>query len=69
MKASIAGVLKVIGSILTMSPDDIDDITLAVFDLFVDMGYDLDEDGEWDQLKDLLYDKLEPFCTRDRSYN
>lgn len=52
-----------------MSPDDIDNLALAVFDLFVDMGYSLDENDEWDQLKDLLYDKLEPFCIRDRNYN
>lgn len=52
-----------------MSPDDIDRLALAVFDLFVDMGYSLDENDEWDQLKSLLYDRLEPFCTKDRNYN
>lgn len=52
-----------------MSPDDIDHLALAVFDLFVDIGYSLDENDEWDQLKALLYGKLEPFCTKDRNYN
>lgn len=52
-----------------MSPDDIDRIALAVFELFVDMGYTLDENDEWDQLKELLYNKLDPFVTRERNYN
>lgn len=53
-----------------MSPDDIDRIALAVFDLLVtDLGCDLGEDEDWEQLKDLLYDKLEPFVTRERNYN
>ena len=52
-----------------MSPDDIDRLALNVFDLLVDMGYQLDDNDEWDQLKNLLYDKLEPFVTRDRNYN
>lgn len=52
-----------------MSPDDIDDIALAVFDLLtIDLGYNLGDD-ELDQLTELLYDKLEPFVTRERNYN
>ena len=51
-----------------MSPDDIDRIALAVFDGLIALGYDpLDDD--YDQLKDLLYDKLDPFVTRERNYN
>lgn len=53
-----------------MSPDDIDSVALAVFDLLTqDMGLELNEDEDWDQLKDLLHYKLDPFCTRDRNYN
>jgi hypothetical protein len=52
-----------------MSPDDIDRLTLNVFDLLADLGYELEENDEWDQLKNLLYDKLEPFVTRERNYN
>lgn len=52
-----------------MSPDDIDRLALDIFDLLVDLGCTLDENDDWDQLKNLLYDKLEPFCTRDRNYN
>jgi hypothetical protein len=61
--------LTIIEGVKGMSPDDIDEIALAVFDLFVDMGYSPDENDEWDQLKDLLYNKLDPFITRDRNYN
>jgi len=52
-----------------MSPDDIDRLALAVFDLLVDLGCTLDENDDWDQLKNLLYDKLDPFVTRERNYN
>lgn len=52
-----------------MSPDDIDDIALAVFDLLTVLGYDLGDDDDYDQLSSLLHDKLEPFVTRERNYN
>ena len=52
-----------------MSPDDIDRLALDVFDLLVDLGCVLDENDDWDQLKNLLYDRLEPFCMKDRNYN
>ena len=53
-----------------MSPDDIDSVALAVFDLLVgDLGCNLDENDDWDQILDLLHDKLDKFCTRDRNYN
>lgn len=53
-----------------MSPDDIDKVALAVFDLIVgDLGCDLSEDDDWLQLLNLLHDKLEPFITKDRNYN
>lgn len=55
--------------IVKMSPDDIDSVALAVFDLLVDLGCTLDENDDWDQLRDLLHDKLDRFCTRDRNYN
>jgi hypothetical protein len=52
-----------------MSPDDIDDIALAVFDLLtLDLGFNLTDD-HYDPLTDLLHDKLEPFVTRERNYN
>ena len=54
-----------------MSPDDIDSIALAVFDLLtLDLGLtDLNENGDFQQILDLLHDKLEPFVTRERNYN
>lgn len=52
-----------------MSPDDIDSIALAVFELITSLGCDLDENDDWDQLHWLLHDKLDKFCTRDRNYN
>ena len=53
-----------------MSPDDIDHIALAVYDLLVmDLGCDLGEDDDWEDLKSLLHAKLEPFVTRERNYN
>lgn len=52
-----------------MSPDDIDSVALAVFDLMVDLGCTLDEDDDFGQLNDLLHDMLDKFCTRDRNYN
>jgi len=51
-----------------MSPDDIDDIALDVFDLLADLGCDLGDD-DYDQLSSLLHDKLGPFVTRERNYN
>lgn len=52
-----------------MSPDNIDDIALDVFDLLtLDLGCDLGDD-DWDQIKNLLHAKLEPFVTRERNYN
>ena len=52
-----------------MSPDNIDSLALDVYDLLVGMGFTLDENDQWDQLKDLLHSKLELFVTRDRNYN
>jgi hypothetical protein len=53
-----------------MSPDNIDDIALAVFDLLVlDLGCDLGEGEDWEKLKDLLHYRLEPFVTRERNHN
>lgn len=53
-----------------MSPDDIDSVALALFDLIVgDLGCSLDEDDDWLQLLNLLHTKLEPFITRERNYN
>lgn len=52
-----------------MSLDDIDKLALDVFDLLADRGYMLDENQDWEDLKHLLYDRLEQFCTRERNYN
>lgn len=52
-----------------MSPDDIDHIVLAVYDLLtIQLGCDLGDD-DYDQLSSLLHDKLDPFVTRERNYN
>jgi hypothetical protein len=53
-----------------MSPDDIDRIALAVFDLLtLDLGCDLDGDDDWDAIHNLLHEKLETFVTRERNHN
>jgi hypothetical protein len=56
-------------SIPQLSHEDINSLTLAVFDLMVDMGYNLDENNEWDQLQNLIMDKLDKFSTGYRNYN
>jgi hypothetical protein len=53
-----------------MSPDDIDSLAVDLHDFLVgDMGLDLNDDGDFNAMLSLLYDKLEPFVTRDRNYN
>ena len=54
-----------------MSPDDIDSIALDLHDFLVSdmMGRYLDEDADYDTLRDFLYKQLEPFIMRDRNYN
>jgi hypothetical protein len=52
-----------------MSPDDIDHVALAVFDLLTDLGLAIDENDDWDQLRNLLHHKLDKFCTKERNYN
>jgi hypothetical protein len=53
-----------------MSPDDIDSLALDLHNFLVDdMGLDLNDDGDFNAMLSLLYEKLEPFVTRDRNYN
>ena len=53
-----------------MSPDDIDSLAVDLYDFLVNvMGLDLNEDADYEALLSLLYDKLDPFITRDRNYN
>lgn len=53
-----------------MSPDDIDHVALAVFDLLtLDLGIIMDENEDWDQIRSLLHHKLDKFCTKERNYN
>lgn len=53
-----------------MSPDDIDSLALDLHNFLVDdMGLDLNENSDYEALLSLLYDKLDPFVTRDRNYN
>jgi hypothetical protein len=53
-----------------MSPDDIDSFSLDLYDFLVNvMTLDLNEDADYEALLSLLYDKLDPFITRDRNYN
>ena len=53
-----------------MSPDDIDSLAVDLHDFLVgDMGLDLNDDGDFNAMLSLLYEKLDPFVTRDRNYN
>jgi len=53
-----------------MSPDDIDSLALDLHDFLVDvLGLDLNEDGDFNAMLSLLYEKLDRFVTRDRNYN
>lgn len=53
-----------------MSLDDIDRIVLQLYDFLTgSLGCDLDEDDDYEALKDFMYDKFDDYCTRDRNYN
>ena len=53
-----------------MSHDDIDTVVLKLFDFLVgSLGCDLGEDQDYQDLKDFMYDALDPYVTRDRNYN
>jgi len=53
-----------------MNPDDIDSLATELYNFLVDdMGLDLNYDRDFNALHDLLYNKLDPFITRDRNYN
>lgn len=53
-----------------MSPDDIDSVVLKLHDFMANaLGYDLDEDTDYDLLRDFMHDALDQFCTKDRNYN
>jgi hypothetical protein len=53
-----------------MNHDVIDSIAIDLQDFLVgDMGLDLNDDGDFNALLSFLYDKLDPFVTRDRNYN
>lgn len=53
-----------------MSPDDIDSITLDLFDFLVNkMRVQLDEDDDYKTVGDFLQRRLDKFITRDRNYN
>jgi len=51
-----------------MSPDDIDSLALDLHDF---LGNDMPDARitYYEDLKDFLYEKLEPFVTRDRNHN
>lgn len=53
-----------------MSPDDIDSVTLKLHDfLIMQLGYNLDEDQDYDDLADFMHIVLDKFVTKDRNYN
>jgi hypothetical protein len=53
-----------------MSPDDIDSIVLDLSDFLRDkLGFEHDENDDYEQLSDFMHDVLEKFVTRDRNYN
>lgn len=53
-----------------MSPDDIDSVVLKLHNFLVaQLGYALDDDGDYDDLSKFMHDVLDPYVTRDRNYN
>jgi|Laugrespbdmm15sd_2_1035082.scaffolds.fasta_scaffold245887_1 hypothetical protein len=53
-----------------MSPDDIDNVVLNLFDLLVfKLGATLDDNDDYAAIYDHLHKALDPFVTRDRNYN
>jgi hypothetical protein len=53
-----------------MNPDDVDNLATDLHNFLVDdMGLDLNDDGDFNAILSLLYNKLDPFITRDRNYN
>lgn len=53
-----------------MSPDDIDNLVLKLHDFLVlQLGCQLDENDDYVDLQDFMYDVLDPFVTKDRNYN
>jgi hypothetical protein len=53
-----------------MSPDDIDSITLDLYDFLVNkMKVQLDENDDYSALSSFMYSVLDKFVTRDRNYN
>lgn len=55
-----------------MSPDDIDHLIVSVVEFVEqeDLPHDWPDDNAlFQQFKDLVYEILEPLCTRDRNYN
>jgi len=55
---------------MKMSLDDIDRITLQLHDFLVgNLGCNLGEDQDYEDLQNFMYDKFEDYCTKDRNYN
>jgi hypothetical protein len=53
-----------------MSPDDIDEVVLKLSYFITDaLGFQMDEDDDYSQLSDFMYDQLERFVTRERNFN
>ncbi len=52
-----------------MSPDDIDNFAIILYDMLEDRGFDLDENDDFSLLYDFCHEKLDKFCTKDRNYN
>lgn len=53
-----------------MSPDNIDTITLNLYDFLTqELGYDLGEDDDYNALHNWMLDAFDKFCTKDRNYN
>lgn len=53
-----------------MSPDDIDNVVLKLYDFLVyELGCDLGEDEDFNDLSQFMLDSFEPFYTKDRNYN
>lgn len=55
----------------SMSPDDIDRLTVEVIEWLEEEGccINFDNDSIHEEFVKIFYDRLESFCSRDRNYN
>jgi hypothetical protein len=53
-----------------LNHDDIDSLAVDLYNFLVDdMGLELGDDDDFNAMLSLLYNKLDPFITRNRNFN